>query len=451
MSNIGALIMRLKLILISLSSLSAFAQTKITVDEAIQIGLKNSKSLHASAMNTDYNESKRSEAKTQMLPSLRFNGTYTRLSSIPAGQFMIPANSFAPGVPQADVVSTLSPALQNNYVTRFTAQQMLFSGFRVENSIRVANYNAKAAQEQYSSTKKDLIYNVKNAYWNLFKAQQISKMVDENVEQIKAHLKDAQNLFANGMITTNDVLKVEVQLSTAELAQIDAKNAVQLSMIALNNVMGLPLETQIELSSQIEYKPKDAGELKPILETAMQNHADVKAMQYRVKAGQAGVSLARGGWYPTIALVGNYNYNRPNTRYFPTKDKFRDTWDVSVNVSFDIWNWGTAAKQTDQAQSQLAQAEDALGQLKDGITLDVTQSYLNVQQAKDRIAVAEKSVKLAEENYRITSQRFKSGVALNSDLLDAEVALLQAKTNYTQTLVDYELAQAKLQKSVGNE
>jgi outer membrane protein TolC len=128
---------------------------------------------------------------------------------------------------------------------------------------------------------------------------------------------------------------------------------------------------------------------------------------------------------------------------------FKDSWDISVSASFDIWNWGTTIHQTQQAQAQYEQARDGLDLLKDGITLEVTQSYLNLKQASEKISVAKQAVEQAEENYRVTHDKFKLGLASNSDLIDAEVAQLQAKTNYTQTLVDFELAQAKLVKSLG--
>lgn len=174
-------------------------------------------------------------------------------------------------------------------------------------------------------------------------------------------------------------------------------------------------------------------------------------MQFRKAAGEAGVTFARSGWFPQIYLTGNYYYARPNPRIVPTLDRFKDTWDIGVTASFDIWNWGSTIHQTEQAQAQLAQVQDALEQLEDAITLEVTQHFLELKKAKERIAVSEKAVSQAEENYRVTNEKFKLGLASNSDLLDAEVALLQAKTNYTQSLVDYELAQARLQKSLGGE
>jgi len=150
-----------------------------------------------------------------------------------------------------------------------------------------------------------------------------------------------------------------------------------------------------------------------------------------------------------VYLVGDYYYARPNQRILPTQDLFKDTWDVGVSVSLNIWNWGTTVHQTDQAEAQLQQAKDARSLLADGVALEVTRNYLNLNQAKERISVAQKEVEQAEENYRITDERFKEGLALNSDLLDAEVALLQAHTNYTQAQVDFEVAEASLEQAIG--
>lgn len=433
-------------ILILTTGTAGIAQeiVKLTVEQAVASGLENSKSLHSSQMKVEYADAKSSETMNMLFPTLKFSGSYTRLSDVPPFEI----GPFAPSIPQK---ITVSPVVLDNYSMRLTLQQPIFTGLRLLNSSKLTGYSADAASEDYEKDKTELIYNIQNSYWNVFKAIESKKIVDENVEQVKSHLKDVQNFFAQGIVTKNEVLKVEVQLSNIQVMQIDVQNNVRLSMIALNSLIGLPLETQIEIVSPAEHQPNEYGDLNSLVQKAMENRSDLKAMDMRVKAGEVGVSIARAGWFPQIFLVGNYNYARPNQRIFPTQDKFKDTWDVSLSASLDVWNWGATIHQTDQAQAQLAQARDGYAQIKDGITLDVTQSYFNFNQSKERISVAQKGVSQAEENYRITNDKFKSGLALNSDLLDAEVAQMQAKWNYVQALVDFNLADARLQKSIGTQ
>ena len=421
----------------------------LTIEQAIQIGMDNSKQLRTSKFKVQAADAKASEVNTLGLPSLKFNGTYTRLSNVPAEAVTLPANSFGPGFPPSDVSMVLSPTILNNYGLKATLQQPLFTGGKISGAVDAAEYAAKATQQDHKKDQADVLYNIKTAYWNLYRAIAFKNFVDENVDQIKSHAIDAENLFKQGLLTTNDVMKVRVQLSDALVRQIDAKNNVQLAMYILNNTLGLPLQTEIELGSTINITDRDWASADQLIKTAFEKRPEMLGMNALVKASEAGLTSARGGWWPQIYLIGDYNYLRPNQRYFPMLDEFKDSWDVTLSVSFDLWNWNQTGHQTTQAQAQLAQAQEGLSMTKDGITLEVTQSYLNIQKAKERKVVSEQEVAQAEENYRTMDGKYKQGLAANSELLDAEVALLQAKLNLTQSLVDYELAIAQLSRAIG--
>lgn len=436
--------MKKAILVLVMTTTSLFAQPRLslTVEKAMQLGLENSKVLHSSLMKTEYADARAGEINTSRLPSLKFSGGYTRLSDIPA-------SSIGPYPPLLTTPIVIAPSVLDNYSMKLSLTQPLFTGFRMAALSRAADYSAEAQNFEYSKDKSELMYNIRVAYWSLHKAMQIKNVLDENVAQVRAHLKDVQNMLAQGMTTNNDVLKLQVQLSDVQLKQIDANNGVRLAMISLNSTIGIPLSTEIDLESGVVHQPREYGELNKLIEQAMENRPDLKAIDSRVRAGEAGVTAAKSGWFPQIYLAGNYYYSRPNQRIFPTQDIFRDTWDVTIGVSLDIWNWGATVHQTDQAQAQLEQAKDARGQIQDAITLDLTQAYLNLQQAKERISVADQGVKQAEENNRVTGRRFNAGLASTSDMIDAEVAQLQAKTNYTNALVDYQLAEARIARSIG--
>jgi outer membrane protein len=437
--------------MIFLLVIAAPAQQKmsLTIEQAVQTGMENSKALRTSQFKVLSADAKASETNTLGLPSLKLNGTYTRLSNVPPEAIALPANSFGLGFPPTDVNMVLSPTILNNYGLRGTLQQPLFTGGKISGAIDAASFSAEATKEDLKKDRADVLYNIKATYWNLYRSIEFKKFVDENVDQIKSHAVDAENLFKQGLLTTNDVMKVRVQLSDALVRQIDAKNDVQLAMYVLNNTIGLPLQTEIELASTIRVVDREWPSADDLVKSAFEKRPEMLGMNARIKAGEAGLTSVRGGWWPQIYLIGNYYYNNPNQRYFPIADEFQDSWDVSVSVSFDLWNWNQTGHQSTQAQAQLAQAQEGLSMTKDGITLEVTQSYLGIQKAKERKNVSEQGVAQAEENYRTMDGKYKQGLAANSELLDAEVALLQAKLNLTQSLVDYELAIAQLSRAIG--
>ena len=425
-------------------SVQAQQTVSLTVERSIEIGLSNSKSLHAAMMGLEAADARSSEASVARFATLKFGGGYTRLSEVPPFDI-------GPYHPLLTEPITVSSAVLDNYALRLSLQHPVFTGLRLRKNADLAEYTAEATEKDVSRNKSDLIYTIRSAYWNLYKSNEFKGVIDEIVTQMSAHLKDVQGFFEQGIATKNDVLRVETQLSNAELMQLDATNNVQLAMLGLNNIIGLPLGTKVEIASQLQKATTSSYNVDELIHQANELRPDVKALELRVKAGEAGVGLAQSGWFPQIYLFGNYYYSRPNQRFFPTVDAFKNTWDIDINVSMDIWNWGTTIHQTNEAQALLAQTHDALSQLRDDVSLEVTQSYLSLIESRNRIDVAEKGVAQAEENYRITNEKFQSGLVLNSDVLDAEVLLLQAKFNYIQALVDHELADAKLQKATASD
>ncbi len=427
----------------------AAQERTLTLEEAITIGMENSRFLHSSEMKSAYADAKAGEMSANLYPSLKAQLSYQNLSNIPPSAVVIPAGAFGPGFPPRSESVTLSQVILNNYVAKATLQQPIFTGWKLQSAADNAQYSADAAHSDFEKDKRQLLYDIKSAYWNVYRAKEMKRLSDENVTQMTLHLSDIQNMFNQGMATTNDVLKTKVQLANANLMQSDAENNVRIAMISFNSTIGLPLVTVDSIASPLTPRGKEFPQVDQLLSAAMTQRGDVQGLQSRLKAAQAGITAARSGWMPQLYLVGNYYYSRPNQRIFPPQDVFKDSWDVGVNLQFDIWNNLSTVHQTDEAKAQYAQTEDSFAMLKDGVTLEVTQSYLNFNQAKKRIDLAQLSVDQATENLRVTREKFKAELTTNSELLDAEVALLQAKVQLVQSQVDYELAEAQLEKAIG--
>jgi len=427
------------LTIISLGTSNAQEKISLNLAQSIDLGLKNNPALHGTKMNVTLSEAKYNEAKTYLLPSLKFNAAYTRLSKIAPFIIETPFGKF-----------NISPTFLNVYNFKVSLQQPVFTGFRLTSTKNIAEYNSLASKQEYTKAEKDLIYNIKNAYWNLYKTRKIRKVVDENVKQINSHLTDVKNLFEQGLATKNDVLKVQVQLAEAKLRQIDAQNAVQITNVALNNLIGISLTTDVDITEKLKTDNVEIESLETLIESAYKNRADLKALTYRTNAGGEAITLAKSDWFPQIYISGNYYYANPNPRILPSVDKFKGTWDVSLSLSFNLWNWGATGDRTTQAKAQYQQIKDYYTSLKNAVKLEVTTSYLNLKKTEQKILVAQNSVKEAEENFRVTKDKFKNGLVANSELLDAEVALLQAKTNNINAIVDNKIAIANLNKAIGN-
>lgn len=430
-------------------SLTAADKRSLSLDEAVSVGLQASPALHASQMKVESSTAKVREVAAGRLPALKLGGGYTRLSEVPPFEVTLP-------IFPAPV--EVSKNYFNSWGLSVGLKQPVFTGFRLEAGTESARFLEKSAGLDLEKDRSDFMFAVKSAYWGLARAREVEKAVLENVSQVTEHLKDVRAFFDQGLLTKNEVLKTELQLANAELMRIDARNAVEVARTSLNSLIGLPLETELELTTTAESlaatlpAEETTGDraAEVLIQTALTDRPELKSAEFRIKASEAGVKAARSGWYPQVFLLGNVYYLRPNPRLMPSENRFYGTWDIGLSLSFDIWNWGQTRSQARQAEAQLAQARDARKLLGDQAALEVTQSRLALSQARQKTTVVAHAVVQAEENLRITRERFRQGVALNTDVIDAEVALFQAKINRTQAAIDLVLAQARFEKALGH-
>lgn len=413
------------LILLLIAPLAAQAQRRpLSLDEAVSAGLEASPALHAARMRADASAARALEMAAGRLPSVKLGAGYTRLSEVPPFEVTLPIS------PTPIVVSE---NYFNSWSLRLSVQQPLFTGFRLEAGTESARMLDRAAGQDLEKDRSEFIFAVKSAYWGLVRAREFDAVVGENVRQVREHLKDVRAFFDQGLLTRNEVLRTELQLSNAELLAIDARNAAEAAQTSLNTLIGLSVETDLELTTSVESLASRAPE-----EGAGEDPSAARSL------------IDRAGFYPQVALAGNVYGLRPNPRIMPARDVLYGTWDIGVAVSFDVWNWGQTKSQAEQAKAQLAQARDARKLLEDQAVLDVTQSRLALAHARDKIKVAAVAVGQAEENLRTVREMFRQGVALNADVMDAEVFLLQAKLSRTQAAIDLALAQARLEKALGS-
>jgi outer membrane protein len=392
-------------------------------------------------------EARSSEATTALLPQLKFSGRAAELSEVdPFGLKL---------GPPINISMTLFPSITENYSMKLTLQQPLFTGFKLKKNQEMAELNARATREELTKEQSDLVLNVTTAYWNFYRTVKVEEVIHQSVEQMLEHLKDVNNLSRQGMATDADVMKVQVQCSDVKVRHIEARNAIRLASMALNSILGNSLDLQVMPSdTPTNFQGMDVSVLHKDLQ-ALQIRArdlrpELKSMQLHRDMNEAGVTAAKGGWYPQIFLSANYDYARPNQRIVPPKDRWDETWDVGVTLQWNIWDWLATHYQTVQAQALLRQTEAGMMQLNDAVTLDVAQQYFNAQTAKEKVDVAYDGMQQAQESYRMTSEKYRNGLTSNTEMLDAEIALLQARLTHTQSVVDCTLALARLKRAIGD-
>ena len=415
----------------------------LTLEESIDIALKNSLILHSAKEGVQSAVARRREAATGFLPKFNTTYSYTRLNEEPFNRFAnLPAGVFIPNGTEI-IVGT-----QNNYYWTFEARQPLFTGGGL-----VANYQASqiaedAARIEEGAKHQDVIRDVKITYFNILRAQRIKEAADQSVEMLTAHREVADNFFKVGMIPKNDLLHAEVELANGRQNLTKAQNGVELAKARFNTVLKRKIFAPVQIVDILKYQPLER-QLDECLDIALKTRPELKISALKVEQAGKMVRMAQSEYFPTLSLVGNYTRYGDHPSVSGSDYKDAENWSVMGVASWNFWEWGRTKFRVDAGRARENQALDESKELNDLIILEIKHAYLNLQEAEKQIAVSEKVIEQANENFRIAQERFRENVATTTDVLDAQTLLTKAKADYANALGDFNINRAILERAMG--
>ena len=412
----------------------------LTLDEAVQIGIEASQQLKTSGARLDATKARTLQYWNALLPNVSLNSSYTRVSDN-----ITPFSVKFPGATDAVV---LNPQVLNQFTNRLSAQAFVFTGWRAKNFFESAQFLQKAATLDVERDRIEVKNNIVAAYLNLLKLQTSKQIVAESGNVLRSRLNDVKNFVKNGTALENDQLKAEIAVSQLDLTASDLNNAIEVANFNLDLMLGLPVETRIDVDKKMLFEEKSISDL-PVYLAALDTRPDISAADLRRQATLKNVDIAKGALYPTVSVGGNLYYNNPNQRVFPQQDAFKGTWDLGVQLSYNLTSLYTTKAQIQEAQANVAVSNAQSQQITEGAKMEVNANYYAYQSALEKIKLTEKVIVQAAENQRVMKNRYAAQVVLIGELLEADSLVLQAKLNLESAKTEAEAAYYKLQKSVG--
>ena len=423
----------------------ALAETALTLDESIEIALRNSIVINIAKEGAKSATAQKREAITAFLPKFNTSYSYTRLNEDPF--IRVPSFSLFSGswiTPSFDIPAGTA----NNYNWGIEVKQPLFAGGGILANYQAYKIGEDVAHVEETAKYQDVVQEVKIAYFNILRAQRIQDATRQSVEMLSAHRDVAENYFDVGMIPKNDLLHAEVELANGKQALVRAQNAVELAKSSFNTVLKRKIFTPVEVVDILAYHPLNQS-FEECLNVAQQARPELKISS--LKAAQAGklVQIAQSDYFPALSLVGNYTRVGDNPSVSGSDYQNAESWYVMAVASWNFWEWGKTKFRVDASRARENQALEATKELNDQITLEIKNAYLILQETESQIIVWQKVIEQAEENFRISEERYKERVATSTEVLDAQTLLTKAKSEYANALGDYNVNYAKLQRAMG--
>ena len=329
----------------------------------------------------------------------------------------------------------------NLYSSSISLNQKLYDFGKTATQVKIQEFNRDSSRWDFDDVLIQLIFGVKQAYYGLLQARYNRDVAREVVGQFQQHLDQAKAFFEVGTKPKFDVTKADVDLSGAKLNLLRAENAFRLGVVALNNAMGMPEAPEYEIPDFVPSLNKKV-DLEEATRKAYDHRPDLMAIAMKKKSLEQSIELARKGYYPDIS--GNANYGWGGSE-FP----WDRGWNVGAQLNVPLFEGFSTKYQVEEARANLDVLAANEAFLRQTIYQEVKQAWLNIDDAADRIVTAELAVRQANENLDLANGRYASEVGSPIEVTDALVAVSNAKTAFISAWSDYRLAEASLEKAIG--
>ncbi|GAB3957806.1 TolC family protein [Spirosoma harenae] len=415
--------------------------TPMSLNQAVQLALQNNKGIKLADSRTQAAEARFQEAKDRSLPSANASLSYSRYSL--TGPFSFGKGDDGKalfGIPAGAFSATMGGA---------TISKEVFGGFAEKSAEKSAELLAKASHLDAQRNRSELVYTVTDAYYNIVKLARSIGVIEQNIKQFDEKEREAQNLQKEGVVTANEVLKIQLQKNNLQLSRLQVEKARQTALYNFNLLVGLPENQQIAIDTLLTNPATVAESLSSFIDRAIQTRPEVQANALRVQSAQEQLRNTKSAMYPHLGVSLGYNYINPTARIIPEASSFISAWNVGGGLSYNIGSIYNMKGKLHTAQNAIDQANLQGQQQSDQIRSEVVTAYNNYQLALEQQNVIRTAVGQAQENYRLTESRFRNGLVGSTDLLEADSFLLQAQLNVINATVDAQLAYQRLLKATG--
>lgn len=413
----------------------------LPLDQAIQLALKNNKGLKLADSRTAAAQARAQEVKDRNLPQATASLAYSRYSL--TGPFAFGEGS--DGKPLFGIPAGSFPAT----IGGVTVSKEVFGGFAEKSAKLSADLLAQASKLDAQRNREELVYTVTEAYYNIVKLIRSTAVIEQNIRQFDEREREAKNLQKEGVVTANEVLKIQLQRNNLQLSRQQVEKSRQTALYNFGLLIGQPDDQPISVDTTLRNPATTLAPMGDFLTKAVQVRPEMQANNLRVQAADAQLRTVKSAMYPHLGVSAGYNYINPSARVIPEGNSFISAWNVGAGISYNIGSLYNMKGRLNTAKTAIDQATIVGQQQTDQIRSEVVTAYNNYQLALEQQTVIRTAVDQAQENYRLAESRFRNGLVGSTDLLEADSFLIQAQLNVINATVDAQLAYQRLLKASG--
>jgi len=410
-------------------------ERKVTIEELFLLTLENNPSLSVSKANFKIAEQDVKVARNMQLPDLNISA-----NALYIGDATILDKDFSKAT-KIDM-----PHFGNTF--SLEATQLIWKGNIVRNTIQVKSLQEELASLSHLSNEQNIKLLALGYYLDLYKLQNQADVYRQNIALAQQRMENINRFYEQGMVTRNDVIRGELQISNLNLTLQVIENNIQILNKQLTVAMGLPQETQIIADDSALREHREMSLLE-INQNDVQSHPSLLMARKSVEIYETSEKITKSERMPALVAFAGNSLQRPITTSSPVLDMYSNGWNVGLSLSYDIGSLYKTSKEIRLNKYEVERAEAQAYETEQMIGVAVNAAYIKYKETITQNKTLEKNQELADENYRIMESKYNNQLAILLDMIDASNAKLEAELQYTNSDINIIFAYYKLLKESG--
>ncbi|NLI78044.1 MAG: TolC family protein [Candidatus Riflebacteria bacterium] len=407
----------------ALPSETAPATGTLTLAQALQLALANNREIASQRSSLAISREQVREARTHGVPTLNVQNLQTHV----------------------DRLTSLGPVtigLHDTNISQVVLKHPLYTFGRIENGVRAAQEVSGAERLALQAKEADVALRVIQAFVQVLKKHNRATIAGETLAVLRRHLELTRTLFEAGVVLSTDVATTKVKVLEAQQKLIEEENAWAIARETLANLLVVPVSTLGEPAGLAGGALPGPVCAPALAEGRVEDNPELRRFEGLIRGLDRKKRVERAGTLPTVGLQANWSTGNAYTEFY-------ENWNAVVVVDLPLFEGGLARSRAQQAQHEIDRAVQGRELVRESLQLARQTSLLRLHEMEKKIALSEEAVKTARENLDQNELNYKEGTVLNTDVLEAQLLLNDAKVSLNNALFDYISWQAEHAKHVG--
>ncbi|WP_315058557.1 TolC family protein [Chryseobacterium indoltheticum] len=411
----------------------------LSLQQAVEIGLKNNKKIQISHLKNEMSETKEKDLKMEKLPDIEFHTSYNQVSNL----FQHENGVFGKAT-KYDIINGM-------YDFTLSASIPVYIGGKIKNTEKKAAIDTEISSLKTHLDKRQLKMEIITAFLQIHHLKEQQGLINDKMHEDSVNIKQVKALKANGVVTVNEVLRTSLQLSNHKMSWTELDNDVQIAEHKLKTILSLSENQEMHVDTEdLISENAEIPYVDELTETALHKNESVEMANKNLSLKEIDQKITKANYLPKITAGGEYFLKYPNMMFFPPEPYAYRLGMIGVNLTYPIESLYKNKYKMQEAKENITLAKLQIEENEENIRHNVYETYKKFEETDQKVKIAEEAINQAKENYRIVRTKYSNKLSLITELIDADNAYLEAQSNLISVKINRQLKYYQLQYAIGN-